>query len=127
MHLEVDMDSPTPIFQQLADQLRLRIAAGELKVGDTLPSVRRIAKLLRINLNTVAKAYRILAEEKLVDLQHGRAARVRARVGVSRKALTEDATRELEAWVAKARTQGLDDAYLQRIFARALEKTKGGR
>jgi GntR family transcriptional regulator len=57
---------------QIAEQIRLRIARGELKTGDQLPTVRQLAADLRVNFNTVARAYRRLDESGLISTQHGR-------------------------------------------------------
>ena len=72
MKLRLDTSSPEPIYRQIIDQLRLLIARGELAGGSRLPSVRELAIELRINPNTVARAYRELERESLVVLQQGR-------------------------------------------------------
>lgn len=81
--IEVDFGSARPVYRQIAEQVRGLIARGDLSDGAELPSVRQLAANVGVNLNTVAKAYRILADEGLVDLRHGSRARVvgaRARV-----------------------------------------------
>jgi len=127
MEITLDADSGTPMFRQLADQLRVKISQGELVAGDPLPSVRQMAAAVRVNLNTVAKAYRLLAEEGLVDLSHGKTARV---IGMSTKTsgrVPASAQRELEAWIARLRTQGVGNKQLERAFSRALALSLGGR
>ncbi|MBI5509090.1 MAG: GntR family transcriptional regulator [Deltaproteobacteria bacterium] len=125
MRLELDTEAPTPIFRQLADQLRLKIVQGELKPGDPLPSVRHVAELVRVNLNTVAKAYRILEEEGLVALEQGRGGRVLASSALHCSTVPAQAERELCAWVAKMRARGIAAPALQTAFTRALDLSGG--
>ncbi len=72
LHLEVDFRSHEPVTEQIRDQIRFLIASGELKPGDQLPTVRQLAADLRVNFNTVARAYRTLDDEGLISTQHGR-------------------------------------------------------
>ena len=67
----VDPRSPTPLYAQIATRLRVAIAAGELRPGASLPSVRHLAAELRINPATVVQAYRELESEGLVATRHG--------------------------------------------------------
>jgi len=69
-HLDLRADSP--IYQQIVDQIKAQIASGALKPGDQLPTVRALAADLRINFNTVARAYRMLDEERIISTQQGR-------------------------------------------------------
>ncbi|NJN43611.1 MAG: GntR family transcriptional regulator [Anaerolineae bacterium] len=70
--LKLDFRSGDPIYEQLANYIRHQIAAGELKPGDQLPTVRQVAADLRVNFNTVARAYRLLDEAGIISTQHGR-------------------------------------------------------
>lgn len=70
--LKLDFRSDTPIYIQIVDQVRQMIAAGILHPGDQLPTVRALAEALRINFNTVARAYRLLDEAGLISTQQGR-------------------------------------------------------
>jgi GntR family transcriptional regulator len=70
--IRVDLRSDTPIYLQIVEQIRRQLQSGELKKGDQLPTVRQLAADLRINFNTVARAYRILDEAGLISTQHGR-------------------------------------------------------
>ncbi len=59
----IDRDIEDPVYEQVADQIRLRIASGELGPATPLPSVRQLAGNLGVNLNTIARAYRLLERE----------------------------------------------------------------
>jgi GntR family transcriptional regulator len=72
MNIQIDFRSNVAIYTQIVDQLRQMIAKGEIKVGDRLPTVREMAADLRVNFNTVARAYRILDEAGLISTQLGR-------------------------------------------------------
>jgi GntR family transcriptional regulator len=72
LHIQLDFRSGIPIYIQISDQIRQFVARGDLKTGDQLPTVRQLATELRINYNTVARAYRLLDETGLISTQQGR-------------------------------------------------------
>lgn len=72
MNLELDFRSGIPIYLQVVERIKERIADGRLKPGDQLPTVRALAQELRVNFNTVARAYRILDEARIISTQQGR-------------------------------------------------------
>lgn len=72
MNIQLDFRSNTPVTHQIVEQIRGQLAAGTLKPGDQLPTVRALATDLRINFNTVARAYRILDEAGIISTQQGR-------------------------------------------------------
>lgn len=74
--LEISLDSPIPLGDQLLAGLRRLIASGTLKPGDDLPPVRQLAADLGVNLNTVARAYRELEGVGLAMAARGRGTRV---------------------------------------------------
>ena len=72
MNIQIDFRSGGPIYLQIVEQVQQMIAQGELKKGDQLPTVRQLATDLRVNFNTVARAYRLLDEAGLISTQQGR-------------------------------------------------------
>ena len=68
----LDLRSGVPIYVQLVEQVQQLVADGKLKPGDQLPTVRQLASELRVNFNTVARAYRILDSAGLISTQQGR-------------------------------------------------------
>jgi GntR family transcriptional regulator len=72
MKFYVDLTRHHPAYAQILEQVKHAIATGELKAGDQLPTVRQLAADLRVNFNTVARAYRLLDEEGIISTQHGR-------------------------------------------------------
>jgi GntR family transcriptional regulator len=108
--IEIRTDSETPIHRQIVDGMRLAISSGRFRAGDELPSVRGLAVQLRVNPNTVAKAYREL--ELLGVLEKRRGAGTFVAEGADRA--TETARYELlrdraRALIDAGRQAGLDD------------------
>ncbi len=69
--LDVDTSSATPIWRQIEDGVRRQVASGRLPVGTAVPSVRELARALRINPATVSKAYRRLTDAGLLIVRRG--------------------------------------------------------
>jgi len=70
--LNLDFHSGLPIYTQIVNQIQSQLVNGILKPGDQLPTVRALALELRVNFNTVARAYRILDDERIISTQQGR-------------------------------------------------------
>ena len=70
--LQIDFRSGLPIYTQIVNQVQALVVGGVLKPGDQLPTVRALAEELRVNFNTVARAYRILDEARIISTQQGR-------------------------------------------------------
>jgi GntR family transcriptional regulator len=71
MQLQVDTTSRTPIYRQLAQQIRESIARGKLRVDQRLPSVRELSRTLVVNPNTIARVYTELEREGLLNTRPG--------------------------------------------------------
>ena len=70
--LQIDFRSGLPIYTQIVNQIQAQVVGDVLKPGDQLPTVRALAEELRVNFNTVARAYRILDEARIISTQQGR-------------------------------------------------------
>jgi GntR family transcriptional regulator len=116
----LDWSSPQPVYRQIADQLRGLIARGELAEGAELPSVRQLASTIGINLNTVAKAYRALADEGLVDLRHGSRARVQRPAEPASEAAPLE--RQLDDVLSRLVLRGASREEVTAFLERALER-----
>jgi GntR family transcriptional regulator len=107
--IRIDLGSAIPASRQIIRALRALLVESELELGDLLPSVRRLALDLNVHFNTVAQAYRELAEEGWLDLQHGRRAMVRAR-GIppnTGRVSQRNFQQRLREMVAEVRADGL--------------------
>lgn len=72
MLFQVDFQAGKPVYLQLADQIRYAAASGKLRPGDALPSLRPLAEELRINRNTIAKAYEELESQGIIETVPGK-------------------------------------------------------
>ncbi len=70
--IQISTGGSQPIFRQVIDQIRAQVAGGSLRVGDSVPSVRALAKELVVNPNTIAKAYAQLVRDGVLQSQQGR-------------------------------------------------------
>ena len=106
-----------PIYLQLMEQVKHAIETGALRPGEQLPGIRPLAEELVINPNTVAKAYRELEHEGVIELRHGAGAFVSGQV---RGKKATDSLRTAQPIVAAAverlRARGLTDEEIRRLF-----------
>jgi GntR family transcriptional regulator len=118
-----------PIYLQLVEQVKHAIETGALRPGDQLPSIRPLAEELVINANTVAKAYRELEREGVIELKQGAGAFVAptARVGPGSAKKFREARPLVADTVERLRARGLSDEEIRRLFEAELAGfTKGG-
>ena len=71
MFIRIEPSSSSPIYRQIMDQIRHQIAAGMLKAGDKVPSVRQLAGQLAVNQNTILKVYNELCREHILQVDRG--------------------------------------------------------
>lgn len=116
----VDRDSDEPVYAQIARQIRAHILSGELPPGTVLPGVRSIASDLGVNLNTVARAYRMLEDERFIIIRDRAGATVAAPPEHPDDAAIEQLSRELEVLLARLRQAGLTPEELCRRIEHAL-------
>jgi GntR family transcriptional regulator len=72
MKITIDPESSVPIYIQIEDSIHSLIAAGQLQPGEQLPTIRELAADIRVNLNTVARAYFELDREGVISTQRGK-------------------------------------------------------
>jgi GntR family transcriptional regulator len=106
--IRYDPLSGVPAVRQITEGIRVLLVNGDLTAGDTLPSIRRLAIELGVHFNTVADAYRELAAEGWLDLQHGRGAVVleRSTPKMTGKDWLDDFRNKLRNLVAQMRADG---------------------
>ena len=118
MFEQLDPRSPNPLYAQIANRLRVAIAAGELRPGAALPSVRHLAAELRVNPATVVQAYRDLEGEGFVEMRQGAGTFVRE---VAPQARARERARQAAALVrellAQAARLGVSRQELQAAVA----------
>lgn len=123
--ITIDRSLEEPVYAQVAHQLRQLIASGALLPGKTLPSVRRLAGDLGVNLNTIARAYRLLEDEGFLVIRGRSGAKVAPPAegveGPANKKLIE----ELRANLARLRQAGVPSEELSGVVQRELMALEG--
>jgi GntR family transcriptional regulator len=126
MLLRPNPSSGVPIYLQLMEQVKHAVETGALRPGEQLPGIRPLAEDLVINPNTVAKAYRELEHEGVIELRHGAGAFV---TGHPRAKKLTDALRAGQTVVSSAverlRARGLGDDEIRRLFEAELAGRPG--
>ena len=107
MIIELDMNSSTPIYVQLRNQIVMGIGRGELKLGESLPTVRQLAQDIGVNTMTVNKAYQILKTEGYIKIDSRHGAIVSDNIDMD-IVFREKLENELELLLAEAAINGMD-------------------
>jgi GntR family transcriptional regulator len=102
MRFQLNFKSGKPVYLQVVDQVKAAAASGAVRPGESLPSIRPLAEELRVNRNTVAKAYAELESQGVIEALAGKGCFVRATGSPYRKAVRIELL-----------TQGIDDAVTQ--------------
>ncbi len=126
MEITVDIESTTPMFTQLVMQIKQAVQSGQLVPGDPLPSIRQLANDLEINNKTVAKAYRLLERDAIIQPKGYRGTFVHPDA-------KDNCSVDLNAWVRKELTQtitafktaGVTDSEIRIVFADVLNQLTG--
>jgi DNA-binding transcriptional regulator YhcF (GntR family) len=124
--LRIDLASRLPVYEQIANGLRAELVAQKFSPGEKLPTVRTLAINLGVHHNTVAEAYRQLANEGWLELKrhHGAIVRDRDRPQAGPDTL-ERFTRPLLELVAKGLAEGLSSSLLARELIEAARRLEG--
>ncbi|MCL6449314.1 MAG: GntR family transcriptional regulator [Armatimonadetes bacterium] len=123
MLLLISPHSPVPLYQQIVDQVRAKILAGELRPDELLPSIRELAKDLTTSVITTRRAYLELEKEGLIVTRPGLGTFVAA-VNPDRLAgLRSIKVKErLAAAISEARRIGMEDREIRRLLEELLKK-----
>lgn len=122
MKIIINSSSMVPIYEQIMDQVKTNIVSGSLKENDILPSVRTLAKELKISALTVKKAYDNLEEEGFTVTVHGKGTYVaRADAEHVKEEQCRDVEADLDSAVQKARRYGLADEEIRKLFEIIME------
>ncbi|MEM7279267.1 MAG: GntR family transcriptional regulator [Pseudomonadota bacterium] len=121
MDIVIDLDNPKPPFTQLMAQIKQAVASRSLLPGDPLPSIRQLASDLELNSKTVAKAYRLLERDSVIQSRGYRGSFVHPDA-------TDNCTVDLDSWlqtqlsesVQTFRDAGVTDAEIRLAFSRVM-------
>lgn len=111
-----EIDLTKPLYEQVLDQIRHAIARGEVELGSKIPSVRDLAQQLKINPNTVMRAYQELERDKLCETRRGQGTFVtssKEKVLEIKKSLAKDA---LDTFVDSMKDLGIDRETAQKLL-----------
>jgi len=114
----IDRDIEAPVYEQVADQIRLLIASGELGLANPLPSVRQLAGNLGVNLNTIARAYRLLESEGFLVIRDRAGVAVAAPAGRIDHSKRAELLDQMRATLARLRQAGMAADELLAIIRR---------
>jgi GntR family transcriptional regulator len=122
-NFNVDPRSGVPMYAQLIDQVKRSIAVGALVPGERLPTVKQLAVDLTINPNTVARAYRDLERDGVIETSPGRGSFVRdGDLAQTRRTVVDVAAVALEAAIRDARSIGVARDDLEAVIRRLIER-----
>lgn len=123
MHWSVDYRSGVPVYLQLVQQAQQAIAVGMLRDGDQLPSVRALAEELKVNRNTIARAWAELETEGVIENRQGSGCFVTASVTPLRKAVRhERLTQAVDTLVVQAHQLQVSDRELRDLVEERLRR-----
>lgn len=127
MEIVIDIDDPEPLFGQLVFQIKQAVQGGKLRPGDALPSIRQLAGDLELNSKTVAKAYRLLERDCVIQTRGYRGSFVHPEARANSKldlgALANDA---LGKTIASLRDAGVTDSEIRIAFASVMGNRSNG-
>ena len=119
--------SGVPIYLQLMEQVKHSIETGALRAGEQLPGIRPLAEELVINPNTVAKAYRELEHDGLVEATPGRGTFISGTLAADSLEHHETLRRHLLEWLAQAQRAGMHEEDILALVSRTLQDVLGRR
>lgn len=122
--VQINTGSPEPIYRQLIEQVRRRVAAGQLKAGDEIPSVRELAQALAVHPMTISKAYSQLEADGVLERRRGLSMVVAAQHQKAQSTAdrVELLRPTLENAAAEARQLGLPKAQTLQLFKTILDE-----
>lgn len=122
MQIVIDIEDATPLFAQLVDQVKTAVLKGALKPGDALPSIRQLANDLELNSKTVAKAYRLLERDSVIQTRGYRGTFVHPDAKAnSRVDLGAMVDAELGKTIEKLKAAGVTDSEIRVAFANLMQ------
>jgi len=128
MIIRIDHKSGKPPYLQIAEQIRHAAASGALKSGEAVPTIRALAEKLRVNRNTVAKAYTELEREGIIETRTGSGSFIRENQTPLKKAIRQDILNEaIDAAIVKAHHFQISDEELEAQLKKRLEAFRKSR
>ena len=122
MEIVIDIDDPVPLFAQLIDQIKSAVSNDEIKPGDALPSIRQLANDLDLNNKTVAKAFRLLERDSIIQTRGYRGTFVHPDAKANSSIdLNQWAAAKLEETISALREAGVTDSEIRIAFGNLMK------
>ena len=122
MRIQIDNNLSTPLFKQLMNQIKKAVMDGLLKPGDSLPSVRQLANDLELNHNTVAKAYRILERDSVIQTKGYRGTSIHGDAKQNSTVdMNDSITKKLNETIKSLRESGATDSEIRIAFSNVMK------
>jgi len=124
MEITIDIEDPVPLFAQVIEQIKRAVSADRIQPGDSLPSIRQLANDLQLNSKTIAKAYRLLERDSVIQSKGYRGTFIHPQAKANSKVdLSEWVFDQLDATIETLRQSGITDSEIRIAFGNAI----GGR
>lgn len=121
MEIIINIDDPIPVFSQLIMQIKNAVLSGKIKPGDGLPSIRQLANDLELNQKTVAKAYRLLERDSVIQTRGYRGTFVHSDAKANSKVdLNEWVTTKLSETIGAFKEAGVTDSEIRIVFGKLM-------
>jgi GntR family transcriptional regulator len=122
MRIQIDTNLSTPLFKQLMDQIKKAVIDGLLKPDDPLPSIRQLANDLELNHNTVAKAYRLLERDSVIQTKGYRGTSIHGdAIQNSTVNMNDSITAKLNEAIKSLRESGATDSEIRIAFSNVMK------
>ena len=122
MRIQIDNNLSTPLFKQLMDQIKKAVMDGLLKPDDPLPSIRQLANDLELNHNTVAKAYRILERDSVIQTKGYRGTSIHGDAKQNSTVdMNDSITIKLNETIKSLRESGATDSEIRIAFSNVMK------
>ena len=128
MFFQINPSNGVPVYEQVCRQIMFAVASGSLRPGELIPSVRQLARELAINPNTVARAYRQLQDQEVVESVRGTGMSIaQGARSVCRSQRTRVLRQRMSQIIDEARQSQLEDSEIEKLFQSELGKNPGSR
>ncbi len=123
--MQLNFDSPKPIYQQMVDEVKKALARGELSPGDKIPSHKERAQMSQVNPNTVQRAYQEMEREGLTETLRGQGTFIRNDPALLQNIRTEMAQTAIRQFIEEMRELGIAPDETERLLRGQLYKEEG--
>ena len=126
MEISINIDDPLPQFEQLIEQIKAAVIAGILKPSDSLPSIRQLANDLELNNKTVAKAYKLLERDSVIETKGYRGTYIHPKAKANCKFNLQQWTQQIMTnAIEELREGGVTDSEIRNAFGNVMNNRVG--